>query len=148
MGFPSPALTLSRPHGTRMDAPDNLKYTTAHHWVKTEADGTVTVGITFHAQEALGDIVFVQSPDPGRRLTRGEACGVIESVKTAADLHAPVSGEVIAVNAEAAERPERINSDPHGTWLIRIRPEAPAEMEALLDAAAYRKIAESEPGRQ
>jgi len=130
-----------------MSIPDNLKYTTAHHWVKREGDGTVSVGITFHAQEALGDIVFVQGPDPGRRLAQGEACGVIESVKTASDLHAPVSGEVIAVNAEAAERPERINSDPYGTWLIRMRPDAPAELDALLDAAGYRKIAESEPGK-
>src|SRR5262245_31319202 len=123
-----------------MTAPDNLKFTAAHHWARTEVDGAVTVGITFHAQEALGDIVFVQSPEPGRRLKQGEACGVIESVKTAAELYAPVTGEVIAVNAAAADQPERINADPYGTWLFRLKPEHPAEIDALLDAAAYRKI--------
>ena len=121
-----------------MDTPEDLKYTAAHHWVKPEADGAILVGITFHAQEALGDIVFVQSPEPGRRLKQGEACGVIESVKTAADLHAPVSGEVIAVNIEAADKPERINTHPYETWLFRMHPDDPAEIAALLDAAAYR----------
>jgi len=129
-----------------MTASAELRYTPAHHWVKKEADGTVTVGITFHAQEALGDIVFVQIPEPGRRFKQAEACGVIESVKTAADLYAPVSGEVIAVNAQAADKPEQINTDPYGTWLFRLRPEQPSEIDALLDAAAYRKIADSEPG--
>lgn len=123
-----------------MDAPDNLKYTPAHHWVKQAADATVTVGITFHAQDALGDAVYVQAPEAGRRLAQGEACGVIESVKAASDLHAPVSGEVLATNAEAADRPERINADPYGTWLFRMRPGNPAELDALLDAAAYLKL--------
>ena len=128
-----------------MSAPDNLKYSPAHHWVKKEPDGTVAVGITFHAQEALGDIVFVQNPEPGRRFKQGEACGVIESVKTAADLYSPVAGDVTAVNTEAADKPERINTDPYGTWLFRLKPEHPAELDALLDAAAYRKIAAAEP---
>jgi glycine cleavage system H protein len=126
-----------------MDDPANLKYTPEHHWVRQEADGTVTTGITFHAQEALGDIVYVEGPKPGRCLARGEVCGVIESVKTAADLHAPVAGEVIAVNEEAAGKPESINADPYGTWLFRLRPADAAELDALLDAQAYRKIADS-----
>lgn len=130
-----------------MNAPDNLKYTPTHHWVREEADGTLTVGITFHAQEALGDVVFVQGPDAGRRVTQGEACGVIESVKAAADLHAPVSGEVIAVNPEVADRPERVNADPYGAWLFRMKPDSPAEVSALLGASAYRKIAQAESGK-
>ena len=126
-----------------MSDPTDLKYTPEHHWVKQEADGTVTTGITFHAQEALGDIVYVEGPKPGRQLARGEVCGVIESVKTAADLHAPVSGEVIAVNEAAAGKPESINADPYGTWLFRLRPADTADLAALLDATAYRKIADS-----
>jgi glycine cleavage system H protein len=130
-----------------MNAPDTLKYTPAHHWVKKEADGTITIGITFHAQEALGDVVFVQSPGAGRQVTQGEACGVIESVKAASDLHAPVSGEVVAVNMEAAHKPELINADPYGTWLYRMKPGRLAEVDALLDAAAYAKLAEAETGK-
>ena len=121
-----------------MNTPEHLKYTPAHHWVKREADGTVTVGITFHAQEALGDVVFVQGPEAGRKVEQGEACGVIESVKAASDLHAPVAGQVTGANAETADRPERVNSDPYGAWLFRMRPERPADVDALLDAAAYR----------
>ena len=123
-----------------MDAPDHLKYTPAHHWVKQEADATITVGITFYAQEALGDVDYVEPPAAGRRLAQGEACGVIESVKTASDLHAPVSGEVLATNAQAAERPERINADPYGMWLFRMKPANPAELDTLLNAAAYLKV--------
>src|SRR6185436_14414365 len=122
------------------------KYTPEHHWVALGPDGTVTTGITFHAQEALGDIVYVEGPQPGRRLAQGEVCGVIESVKTAADLHAPVSGDVIALNEAAAANPERINSDPYGTWLFRIRPAASAELAALLDVQAYRKVVGSAAG--
>lgn len=127
-----------------MTTPDNLKYTSSHEWVKSEADGTVTVGITFHAQEQLGDIVFIQNPEPGRKLKRGEACAVIESVKAAADIHAPLSGEVVAVNQEVAESPERVNRDPYAAWLFRLRPARPAELQDLLEAAAYAKHAESE----
>ena len=126
-----------------MNTPDHLKYTPAHHWVKQEPDGTVTVGITFHAQEALGDVVFVQGPEAGRRVRQGEAAGEIESVKAASDLIAPVAGEVIALNTEVADRPERVNSDPYGTWLFRMRPERAADVDALPDAAAYRKIVDA-----
>ena len=127
-----------------MNTPEHLKYTPAHHWVKREADGTVTVGITFHAQEALGDVVFVQGPEAGRKVEQGEACGVIESVKAASDLHAPVAGQVIGANPETADKPERVNSDPYGAWLFRMRPERPADVDALLDAAAYGKFVAAE----
>mgnify|MGYP001573091476 CR=1 FL=1 len=127
-----------------MTTPDNLKYTPSHEWVRTEADGTVTVGITFHAQEQLGDIVFIQNPEVGRTVKQGEECAVIESVKAAADIYAPVSGEVVAANPEVADSPERVNRDPYAAWLFRIRPSSPGELQGLLDAAAYRKHAESE----
>ena len=124
-----------------MDTPADLKYTSTHHWVRVEADGTLAIGITAHAQDELGDIVFVQLPEVGRRVKQGEACGVIESVKTAADLYAPVSGEVIAVNADTADRPERINADPYETWLFRMKPGQRAELGALLDASSYGELA-------
>jgi glycine cleavage system H protein len=123
-----------------METPADLKYTADHLWAKVEADGTVTAGITAHAQDELGDIVYVQAPEAGSRVTQGEACGVVESVKTAADLHAPVSGEVIAANGVIADHPERINTDPYGTWIFRLKPQRPAEVDALLDAAAYAQL--------
>lgn len=128
-----------------IDTPADLRYTPDHHWVKVEADGTVTTGITAYAQDELGDIVYVQAPEAGSRVTKGEPCGVVESVKTAADLHAPVSGDVVAVNDVTADHPERINSDPYGIWLFRIRPGRPAELEGLLDAATYARLAAGEP---
>lgn len=127
-----------------MTTPDNLRYTRSHEWVKTEADGAVTVGITFHAQEQLGDVVFIQNPEVGRKVKQGEECAVIESVKAAADIYAPVTGEVIAANQEVVDSPERVNRDPYAAWLFRVRPSSPAELEGLLDAAAYAKLAESE----
>ncbi len=127
-----------------MSTPDNLKYTSSHEWVRREADGTVSVGITHHAQEQLGDVVFVDTPAPGRQLKQGEECGVIESVKAAADIYAPVSGEIIAANAELADAPEKINEDAYATWMFRMKPDQPAEIDALLDAAAYQKIADAE----
>src|SRR5688500_2710942 len=120
-----------------MSAPGNLKYTDSHQWVREDADGTVAVGITEHAQDQLGDVVFVQNPAPGRRVEQGEECAVIESVKAAADIHAPVSGEIVAANGELEDTPEKINQDPYGAWLFRVRPENPAELSALLDAKAY-----------
>ena len=127
-----------------MKTPDELKYTEAHEWVRQEADGTVTVGITDHAQDQLGDVVFVQNPEKGRRVTKGEECGVIESVKAAADIYAPISGEIVAANDELADAPEKINEDAYAAWMFRIKPADPAEVAALLDAAAYRTIAENE----
>ena len=127
-----------------MTTPDDLRYTSSHEWARQEADGTVTIGITFHAQEMLGDVVFVESPAVGRKLKQGEECGVIESVKAAADIYAPVAGEVVAANTELADAPEKVNQDPYVAWMFRIRPDDPAELASLLDAAAYRKMAEAE----
>lgn len=124
-----------------MTTPTNLKYTDSHEWVKEEADGTLTIGITFHAQEQLGDVVFVQSPEIGRTFKRGEECGVIESVKAAADIYAPVSGEIVAANGALSDAPENINKDPYAAWLFRIQPSDRTELEQLLDAAAYDKVA-------
>ena len=127
-----------------MTTPDNLKYTSSHEWVRQEADGTVSVGITFHAQEMLGDVVFVENPAVGRRLKQGEECGVIESVKAAADIYAPLSGEIVAANAELSDAPEKVNQDPYTAWMFRIKPDDPAAIAALLDARAYQKIADAE----
>lgn len=127
-----------------MTTPDDLRYTESHEWVREEADGTVSVGITFHAQEMLGDVVFVEPPAIGRTVAKGEECGVIESVKAAADLYAPVSGEVVAANDVLTDAPEKVNQDPYAAWMFRIRPSAPDELAGLLDAAAYREVADKE----
>lgn len=127
-----------------MSTPDDLKYTTSHEWVRRETDGTITIGITQHAQEMLGDVVFIDNPAPGRKLKQGEECGVIESVKAAADIYAPVSGEIIAANAELSDAPEKVNQDPYAAWMFRLKPDNPAEIDALLDAAAYQKVAAAE----
>lgn len=120
-----------------MNTPDNLKYTASHEWVKTEADGTLTIGVTDHAQEALGDVVFLELPEAGRVVKAGEAVAVIESVKAASDIYAPVSGEVIESNAAAIDAPESVNADAYAAWLFKIKPADSAELGKLLDAAAY-----------
>ncbi|MDH5535958.1 MAG: glycine cleavage system protein GcvH [Betaproteobacteria bacterium] len=127
-----------------MTTPENLKYTESHEWVKEEGDGTVTVGITFHAQEMLGDVVFIDNPAVGRKLKQGEECGVIESVKAAADIYAPISGEVVAANTVLADAPETVNKEPYGAWMFRLKPANPSEIQSLLDAAAYQKIADAD----
>jgi glycine cleavage system H protein len=125
-----------------MSIPSELKYTKSHEWLRQEADGTVTVGITDHAQEALGDIVFLELPDTGRTVKAGEECAVVESVKAASDIYAPVSGEVIARNDAAIDTPESVNQDAYTAWLFKLKPGNPAEIGALLDAAAYAKVAD------
>ena len=127
-----------------MKTPKDLKYTESHEWIRQEKDGTVTVGITDHAQEQLGDVVFVESPKPGRKVTKGEECGVIESVKAAADIYAPLSGEIVAANDELADQPEKINADAYAAWMFRLKPSNKGELAGLLDAAAYEKIAEAD----
>ncbi len=127
-----------------MTTPADLKYTKSHEWIKQEADGTVTVGITHHAQELLGDLVFVELPAVGRKLKQGEECAVVESVKAAADVFAPVTGEVVAANADLADAPEKINEDAYLAWMFRIKPTAPGELAGLLDAAAYQAIADAD----
>jgi glycine cleavage system H protein len=127
-----------------MSNPSNLKYTASHEWVKTEADGTVTIGITQHAQELLGDMVFVEAPTVGRKLKAKEECAVVESVKAAADVYAPVSGEVTAANSDLDSSPENINSDPYGAWIFKMKPDNAADVAALLDAAGYQAVVDSE----
>ena len=127
-----------------MTAPANLKYTKSHEWVRQEADGSVSVGITHHAQELLGDLVFVETPAVGRKLKQGEECAVVESVKAAADVYAPLSGEVVAANAELADAPEKINQDAYAAWMFKLKIDNPAELAGLLDAAAYQAIAEAD----
>jgi glycine cleavage system H protein len=121
-----------------VDVPEELRYTVDHEWLRSEGD-EATVGITAHAADELGDIVFVELPEVGRRLGAAEAFGVIESVKTASDLYAPAAGEVIAVNPALASTPELVNGDPYGEgWMVRLRLEDASALETLLDAAAYR----------
>ncbi len=127
-----------------MNFPNNLKYTASHEWVKTETDGTLTVGITEHAQELLGDMVFVEAPSVGRKLTAKEECAVVESVKAAADVYAPVSGEVISANSALDSTPEQINSDPYGAWIFKLKPNNATDVSALLDANAYQAVIDSE----
>lgn len=123
--------------------PADLRYAASHEWARLEADGTVTVGISDHAQEALGDVVFVELPELGKALAAGQEAGVVESVKAASDIYAPVSGEVIAINAELADSPELVNSDPYGAWFFKLKPANTAELDKLLDAAGYAAVAEA-----
>ena len=122
--------------------PENYKYHESHTWLKMESGDICIVGVTHHAQEQLGDVVYVQPPAAGVTVKQGAACGVIESVKTAADIHAPASGVVIEINPALADAPESVNSDPYGAWLFRMKLSDAAELAALLDATAYGKVAE------
>ena len=124
-----------------MKLPQELRYTESHEWVRREADGTFSIGITDHAQEQLGDIVFVEAPQPGRKVAAGESVGVVESVKAASDIYAPVAGEIVAANAELAASPEKVNEDAFASWMFRIRPDSAADVDKLLDAAAYERAA-------
>jgi glycine cleavage system H protein len=127
-----------------MTTPAELKYTEQHEWLRAESDGTYTIGITDHAQEALGDVVFVQNPALGRKVTKGEEIGVVESVKAAADIYAPLSGEIVAINETLEDSPEKLNEDAYSTWMFRIRPVDLAELAMLVDAAAYDRIADAD----
>lgn len=125
--------------------PVDLKYTKSHEWVRREADGTVTVGITDHAQDLLGDMVFVELPEPGRALKAGQECAVVESVKAASDVYSPLAGQVVAINDVLSDSPELVNKAPYGEgWMMRIKPAAAAEIDDLLDAAAYQAQIENE----
>lgn len=121
------------------NVPNELKYRDSHEWVRKEADGTFTVGITEHAQELLGDMVFVDLPEVGNSYAAGDECAVAESVKAASDIYAPVSGEIVAVNEELGDAPELVNSEPYAAgWLFRIKPSDESELDSLLDADAYK----------
>ena len=126
------------------NVPADLKYARSHEWVRKQADGLVEVGISDHAQEALGDLVFVEVPVVGRALKQGEACAVVESVKAASDVYAPVAGTVVAVNDALAQAPELVNQDPYGKgWIMRLKPDGAPAAGDLLDAAAYSALAEA-----
>ncbi len=126
---------------------DDLKYNQSHEWVRDNGDGTVTVGITDHAQELLGDLVFVELPDLGKTVSAGGECGVVESVKAASDVYSPLSGEVVGVNEILSGSPEVINQDPYGDgWIFKLKPSDPAELDGLMDAAAYQALVEAEEG--
>jgi len=121
-----------------MELPAGLKFTQSHEWIRSEPDGTLTVGITDHAQAALGDLVYIELPDVGRHLAKGEAIAVVESVKAASDVYSPVAGEVIAVNDALAGAPESVNADAWGAWLFKLKPANAADVGGLLDADGYR----------
>jgi glycine cleavage system H protein len=127
------------------NAPADRRYARSHEWVRDLGDGTVEIGISDHAQSALGDLVFVEVPETGRTLAAGEACAVVESVKAASDIYSPIAGTVLAVNEKLASAPELINEDPYtGGWIFRLRPTDSAAAAALLDAKAYLAVADSE----
>jgi glycine cleavage system H protein len=120
------------------DIPAELRFAESHEWARLEADGSVTVGISDHAQEALGDVVFVELTEVGKVFAAGDQSGVVESVKAASDIYAPVSGEVIAINEELGGSPELLNSDPYGAWIFKLKPSDTAELDKLLDAGKYK----------
>ena len=129
-----------------MDTPNDRKYTKEHEWVKKEGD-VVLIGITYHAQDALGDIVFIQLPDEGTDIAAGDAFGEIESVKAVSDLYSPIDGKVVKVHDELIDTPEIINSDPYGEgWMLKIEPADPASVDSLLDAGAYDEFVREEEG--
>lgn len=122
-----------------MNFPDTLRYTPTHEWVRLGPDGTLTVGITDFAQDSLGELVFLQLPEPGRELKAGEESAVVESVKAASDVYSPAAGAVIEANQALVDEPGRVNQDPYDAWLFRLRPAGTADLSKLLDADAYRK---------
>lgn len=127
------------------DIPDSLRYASSHEWVRQEDDGSLTVGISDHAQQALGDLVYVELPEVGTSFAAGDACAVVESVKAASDVYAPVAGEVTAVNDALADAPELVNEDPYGeAWLFRLNPDNADDIEQLLDAAGYADVVANE----
>ncbi len=126
------------------EIPDDLKYTKSHEWVRDEGDGIAAIGITDHAQELLGDLVFVELPEVGTELTAGAECAVVESVKAASDIYSPLDGEVVEVNEALADSPEAINEAPYENWIFKMRMADPSQLDSLLDAAAYAEFIEAE----
>ena len=121
--------------------PQNLKYTDDHEWVRTEADGAVTIGVTDHAQHQLGELVYVELPDAGRKVARGDSMAVVESTKAASDVYAPLAGVVVEANPALASQPELVNNDPYGEgWLLRLRPDSATDLAALKDSTAYTQL--------
>ncbi len=127
------------------EVPADLKYTKSHEWVRANDDGTVTIGITAHAQDQLGDMVYVEAPEAGRTLEAGEACAVVESVKAASDVYAPIAGDVVEGNEALADAPETVNNDPFGDgWILRLTPADAGALDGLMDAAAYQELLAAE----
>ena len=124
--------------------PADLRYAASHEWARLEADGTVTVGISDHAQEALGDVVFVELPEVGAELAAGQEAGVVESVKAASDIYSPIAGEIVAVNEALVDSPELVNADPYANWFFKLKPSDVAELDKLLDAAGYQAAVEAD----
>ena len=124
--------------------PNDLRYTKSHEWARRETDGSITVGITDHAQGLLGDMVFVELPKVGAKVEAGKECGVVESVKAASDVYAPIAGEILAVNTSVSDTPESVNQDAYASWMFRIKPRNAADVDALLDAKAYEALVASE----
>lgn len=123
------------------DIPETLLFAKSHEWVRQEDDGRITVGISDHAQHALGDLVYVELPEAGQTFAAGDACAVVESVKAASDVYSPVAGEVTAVNDALADAPELVNEDPYGeAWLFKLKPDSADDLQQLLDAAAYAEV--------
>ena len=123
-----------------MNIPSKLKYTRSHEWIRTESDGTITVGITDHAQELLGDLVFIELPEVGKTLAAEQEVAVVESVKAASDVYAPVAGTITAVNSDLVSSPEAVNQDAYAAWLFKMKPAKAADLDTLLDAAAYTSV--------
>ena len=123
-----------------MNVPEGLKYSDTHEWLRAESDGSVTIGITDHAQKALGDLVYVELPAPGRTVAAGEACAVVESVKAASDVYAPIAGEIVAANDALKSTPEAVNDDAYAAWLFRIRPAESDALAKFMDTGAYAKL--------
>jgi len=127
------------------DLPEDLQYSVNHTWVEVQSDGSMRVGITDFAQEQLGDVVFVELPEVGRTYAADEECGLVESVKSASDIYCPVSGEIMAVNEDIEENPEKINTDPYGDgWFFKLEPDDASDLEQLLDAEAYGEVCEAD----
>ncbi len=127
------------------ETPTECKYVATHEWARLEEDGTVTVGISDHAQNALGDVVYVELPEDGQQVSGGDEAGVVESVKAASDIYAPISGTVVAVNNALEDEPERVNQDPYGEgWFFKLSPDDVGELEELLDAEAYQEVCDDE----
>ena len=123
-----------------MNVPSDLRYTESHEWIRAEGDGTVTIGITDHAQAALGDLVYVELPKPGRDVAAHEACAVVESVKAASDVYSPLAGTIVAGNDDLSAKPEAVNEDAYAAWLFKMKPADAADLGKFMDAAAYSKL--------
>ncbi len=127
------------------EIPTDLKYVSSHEWARLEEDGSVTVGISDHAQEALGDVVYVEHPEVGSQVSAQQEAGVVESVKAASDIYAPIAGSIVAINEALEDTPELVNQDPYGDgWFFRIEPDDVSDLEELLDAEAYAEVCEAD----